>query len=48
VKSYDVAQIKIINDLGLKFSIQEINNLKIILKWLYNQGAADAIKLQDK
>lgn len=43
MESYDAAQIKIIDDLGLKLSMQEADNLKITLRWLYNKGAADAI-----
>lgn len=46
-RPYDVAYIKIINDLNLILTPEEIKLLKVTLRWVYNKGcAAMAIVLE--
>lgn len=48
MREYETARTKIMNDLNLNLSLQEIKTLEIILSWLYNKGASDAIIATEK
>lgn len=48
MKEFEAARTKIMNDLNLNLTLQEIKTLEIILSWLYNKGAANAIIAMEK
>lgn len=46
--NYEIARTKIISNLNLSLTLQEIKLLEITLSWLYNRGAANAIIAMEK
>ena len=48
MKEFEAARAKIINDLNLSLTLQEIRTLELTLSWLYNRGAANALIAVDK
>ena len=43
MQPHESARTKIINDLNLNLTLQEIRLLEMTLSWLFNKGAAKAI-----
>lgn len=43
MQPYETARQKIIDDLSLNLTLQEIRNLELTLSWLFNKGAAKAM-----
>ena len=43
MQPHEMARTKIVNDLNLKLTLQEIRHLEMTLNWLFNKGAAKAI-----
>jgi len=43
MQPYEMAREKIINDLQLSLTLEEIRILELTLHWLFNKGAAKAI-----
>lgn len=48
MREYEVARTKIIKELDLSLSLQEIKTLELILSWLYNKGAGEALTAMEK
>lgn len=43
MQPHEMARTKIINDLNLSLTLEEIRLLELTLSWLFNKGAAKAI-----
>lgn len=43
MQPHELARQKIINDLNLSLTLEEIRQLETTLSWLFNKGAAKAI-----
>ena len=48
MKEFEAARTKIMNDLNLNLTLQEIKALETVLNWLYNKGAANAMVAMEK
>ncbi len=48
MQPHEIARTKIINDLNLRLTLQEIKLLEMTLSWLFNKGIAKAITEVEK